>query len=51
MNYHETKDFAVSVFIDSDNSDASIRFCLTPDLVPKPDIVIYAISRYIDEQG
>ena len=49
MNYHETKDSAASDFIDSDNSDASIRFCLESDLVPKPDFLffsIYTISRY-----
>ena len=39
MNYRETKNFAVSDFIDSDNSDASIRFCLESDLVPKPDMI------------
>ena len=46
MNYHETKDSEASDFVDSDHSDASIRFCLESDLVPKPDIVIYTISRY-----
>ena len=41
MNYHETKESAVSDFIDSVylQPDASIRFCLDSDLVPKPDLL------------
>ncbi len=37
MNYRDTKDVAVSAFIDSSIEDTSCCFCLTSDSVPEPD--------------
>jgi len=37
MNYPRAKDPWVSCITDSPNRDASSRFCLDSDLVPKPE--------------
>ena len=38
VNYSSAKDRRASGFIDSTHVNASSRFCLASDLVPKPDL-------------